>query len=371
MKTAAEFFKKPHPHSRVKSDIVAKYLPAWMTILGPHCDELTYLDLFSGRGKYLDDSPSTPLKVLDAVGDNPQFHHKLKMHFYESDTDMYEQLRSNVEAHPTSALLRSKPDVQLREVNRELIGELPIKEGTFTFIDPCGYHNLTEELLAAVIKRWGSDCLFFLSTSGIKRNIVDGNQDHHLVELFGTHGLAVLKQKLKLPGKNTAKDKQILDALKTNLTRDRSVYMIRFAMEFEDRRLTSHHLVFVCKHHRGFALMKDVMAKYSLVDTFGIPLWLYSNLRSEESGQNRLGLDDQMQQLKGKLLRDFGGETVAAKALVDRCHQSKYLYTEKNIKAAIDKLEIDGKLTVDKPRDKRIVGGQVTLGKDRLITFAG
>lgn len=371
MKTAADFFKRQQPHSIVKADIVAEYLPAWMTILGPHCDELTYLDLFSGRGKYLDDNPSTPLKVLDAIGEKPQFHHKLKMHFYESDKDMYEQLRSNVEAHPTSALLRSKPNVQLREVNRELIGELPIKEGTFTFIDPCGYQNLTVELLAAVIKRWGSDCLFFLSTSGIKRNIDDGDQDQHLVELFGTQGLAVLKQKLKLPNKNIAKDKLILDAFETNLTRGQSVYMIRFAMEFEDRRLTSHHLIFVCKHHRGFALMKDVMAQYSHVDTFGIPLWFYSNLRSVESEQLQLELDDQMQQLKGRLLKDYRGETVTANDLVDRCHQSKYLYTEKNIKAAIDILEIDGKLTVDKPREERMRRGQPTLGKDRILTFVG
>lgn len=371
MKTAAEFFKKPHPHSQVKADIVTKYLQAWMTIIGPHCDELTYLDLYSGRGVYEDGTPSTPIKVLDAMAGKSQFLDRLKIHFYESDKDMYNHLRTFVKAHPVSAQLKYEPQLYPTKVDRSLITRLPMDQCTFTFIDPCGYHGLTTELLVAVIKRWGSDCLFLLSTHGIKRNLRDEKERPHLEELFGQAGLKTLEQELRRTTRNKTKDKLILDALEANLTRDRSVYMIRFAMEFEDKKLTSHHLVFVCKHHRGFALMKDVMAKSSIVDAFGIPLWLYSNLRSEQTSQNRFGLDEQMQKLERKLLTDFSGVTITSEDLVDKCHRLRYMYTEKNIKSAVDRLEISGKLTVDKPREKRMRAEKVTLGKDRLITFGG
>lgn len=370
MKSAAEFFREQHDHSKDKTNIVAKYLLAWANIMDRHCDVLTYLDLYSGRGMYEDGSPSTPIKILDIVGDRPSLLQKLNMHFYESDTRMYEQLHDLVTRHPVYAQMRFKPQLHPQVVDRALIEKLPIDDGTFTFIDPCGYHGLTLELLFAVINRWGSDCLFFLSTHAIKRNLGSKGERQHLEELFGRQGLEQLEGELKLTKGNQARDRLIVNTLESKLLQRKSVYMVRLAMEFEDKRLTSHHLVFICKHHRGFAIMKEIMAGFSLVDEFEIPLWLYKRSASERKPVDRLGLDEQILKLEQKLLSDFAGEVVKAGNLIERCHMSKYMYTEKNMKRAIDRLDIAGKVSIDVPREKRMRGGQVTLGEPRVITFS-
>jgi hypothetical protein len=44
-------------------------------------------------------------------------------------------------------------------------------------------------------------------------------------------------------------------------------------------------------------------------------------------------------------------------------------YTLKNVKDAIIALELEGRVTVDKPAAKRMRLGKVTLGDDRMVTF--
>lgn len=370
MKKPADFFLEARPHSKVKSEIVSKYFAAWLGIVGRQSGNLTYLDLFSGRGEYVDETPATPLRILDAVEANPQFHHRLELHFYEKNKDLCDHLRKLVEHHPVYAALRTKPTVNRNEVNRDLIESLPIDNRTLSFIDPCGYQDLSEDLLAAVIKRWGSDCIFYLCTSGIRRNIEKNEQRPHMIELFGESELPSLRNRLLQSNSTDLKDKLMLSAIETNLNRHHNVYMLSFAMEFEKRQSKSHYLVSLCKHPKGFELMKDIVARYSCTDALDIPLWVFSNLRNQMKDQQGLCLDDGLRRLKRQVLKDFEGESILVKDLVDQCHSLKYLYLEKNIKAALLSLEDSGDVLIDKPREQRPVRmGQPTLSGKHLVTF--
>lgn len=365
MKTAAEFFRHPQPHSIVKADIVAKYFAAWLRIIKKQSGILTYLDLFSGRGYYEDGTPSTPIKVLDRIVEQPDVHDRLHLHFYEKDKELRKHLRDYVQHHTVYAKLKSKPQVHSVEVNRGLVENLPADKMTFSFIDPCGYQNLSEELLAAVVRRWGSDCLFYLSTSGIRRNIEKKHQRRFMIELFGDEGLERLEGGLANPGSLYQHDSLILEELGANLNRQVNVYMLNFAMEYEEQQSTSHYLVFLCKHPKGFELMKDIMAGYSAKDASDIPLWVYSTLKCGASVQEDL-FNDRMRLLKRNLLDDFRGQVLLVGLIVERCHSMKYLYIGRNIKAALIALEMFGEISVDKPQNKR---RPMTLGDKHTVTF--
>ena len=369
VKKPADFFRLAQPHSSVKSDIVAKYFGAWLHIIKKQTGTLTYLDLFSGRGYYEDGTPSTPIKILDKINEQPDVYDRLKVHFYEKDNELRVHLNNYVKQHSVFSKLRFKPTVHPDEINRSLVEALPANKMTFSFIDPCGYQNLSVELLAAVVKNWGSDCLFYLSTSGIRRNIDKKHQRDFMVEIFNEGGLERLEDGLATQGSLIQRDSLILKELNSNLNRHVKIYMISFAMEYEQNQSTSHYLVFICKHSKGFELMKDIMSVYSLKDASDIPLWIYSTLKSDVPVQGEL-FNDRMQSLKKDVLQDFRGQRLQVGIVVEHCHILKYLYTEKNIKAALMELENTNELTIDKPRERRQRrNGRLTLGNNHIVSF--
>jgi three-Cys-motif partner protein len=65
MSTSA-FFGESKDQSRVKADIVTKYLATWAKVVIPttrkKAESITYIDLFAGPSRYEDGTKSTPLK---------------------------------------------------------------------------------------------------------------------------------------------------------------------------------------------------------------------------------------------------------------------------------------------------------------------
>ena len=104
------FFDSPKLHSIVKSDIVSEYFGAWATIMKyqKHCEELTYLDLFSGPGQYEDGKPSTPIKIFDVV-EAKNLHSIFKAHFYEKDNGYRAKLNKVLKDHPAFNKLKIIP----------------------------------------------------------------------------------------------------------------------------------------------------------------------------------------------------------------------------------------------------------------------
>ena len=61
-------------------------------------------------------------------------------------------------------------------------------------------------------------------------------------------------------------------ALKT----DGSRYVLPFRFKNERGKRTSHHLIFVSEHFRGYEIMKDIMSRESTGDTQGVPSFEYN-----------------------------------------------------------------------------------------------
>jgi three-Cys-motif partner protein len=88
-------------HAKVKHLLLAKYLPAWITILGSSSPRICYFDGFAGRGEYADGSPGSPilaLKAIEQVYNNTRVRgFEYNCIFIENDPDNFNNLKEVVE----------------------------------------------------------------------------------------------------------------------------------------------------------------------------------------------------------------------------------------------------------------------------------
>ena len=256
-----------------------------------------------------------------------------------------------------------------------MISELPVNDCTLSFVDPHGY-DVPAKLLAALVRNWGSDCIFYLTTSGIRRNIENSSEEEGMIDLFGEKGLKELRDFFKKQASWFQRDRMILKSLASRIREIKGdpLYFLPFGMEFEDRKLISYYLILITKHHLGFAIMKDIMSKEErcVLDPDGIPLYYYSKIEREKGTQLKLHLEkhsNRMGILRERLRNDFSKRKIRVKDLVESCHKKRYFETSSNVIEALLMLEELGIAKVDRSREKRMRGGKPTLGPSRIVEF--
>jgi three-Cys-motif partner protein len=167
-----KFFEKATPASKQKIAIVSDYFAAWSNImfsqLKKQSDEvkLGYLDLFSGKGRYEDGTESTPLLIMKQIIATPSLAASVATKFNDSNPEFARELCSNLNTLPGIDMLRYKPVVTSNKVDEKTPEAFKSLElvPTLLFADPCGFSGLSLELINAILKDFGSDCLFFLIT---------------------------------------------------------------------------------------------------------------------------------------------------------------------------------------------------------------
>lgn len=91
-----DFFKKQTISSRIKANIVAEYFPQYCKILLKRPQqEIRYLDLFSGPGKYEDRNFSTPLLIAQRCANDSILREKVRLLF--NDKEYCSELKENFE----------------------------------------------------------------------------------------------------------------------------------------------------------------------------------------------------------------------------------------------------------------------------------
>jgi three-Cys-motif partner protein len=111
--SSKKFFAEQSAHSRVKADIVFKYVTAWATVmLNPKFNkkgEAAYVDLFSGPGSYEDGSRSTPLLIVEDLLKKQLLRNGLKTHFNDLSDAHTDSLRQEINKLPGIESLRWSP----------------------------------------------------------------------------------------------------------------------------------------------------------------------------------------------------------------------------------------------------------------------
>ena len=370
------FFEESREQSLIKATIVAKYFWAWAkVIIGAmrrypelSSDKIAYVDLFAGPGRYKDGSASTPVLVLEKALEDPDIRERLVTIFNDKDEENRRSLEAEIRRIPNLHLLKYQPQVFNEEVGDKIVQNLEQTKlvPTLCFVDPWGYKGLSLRLVNSVLKDWGCDCIFFFNYNRISMGLSNPLVVEHMNALFGQERADDLRARLE-GMEPFEREMTIVNELTLALKELGGEYVLPFCFKNERGVRTSHHLIFVSKHVRGYEIMKEIMAEYSSKKDQGVPSFEYNP--ADERYPALFELTRPLDELTRMLLADFAGRTMRMKEVYEQHHVGRP-YIKKNYKDALSRLEGEGKIVANPPANKRRKrGGKVTFADNARVTF--
>lgn len=354
------FFNEQTEQSLVKATIVSKYFDVWAKVIiatqkrypTQYSNKIAYIDLFAGPGRYYDGSQSTPLRILQNAIQNPDIRERLVTLFNDKDEENAHSLESVISSLPGIDKLKYPPRVESNAVGEEIVKmfeEMSLVPTLF-FVDPWGYKGLSLRLVNSVLKDWGCDCIFFFNYNRINMGLSNPMVVEHMNSLFGEERAAKLRPKLNLlspPERELIVVEELCQAIKSYGTR----YTLPFRFRDSKGKRTSHHLIFVSKHVRGYEIMKDIMARESTYADQGVPTFEYNPADFLPKQTLLFNLSRPLDDLQEMLLKSFAGKTIPMLELYQQ-HNIDTPYVKSNYKEALKALEENGRIDAKKPDGK-------------------
>ena len=347
-----KFFAERTDQSEVKARIVEKYFSAWANVIMPFATtvgegKIAYIDLYAGPGRYKDGAASTPLLVLEKAISNPKMSKMLVTFFNDANKDLTDTLKAEIDALPNIANLQHQPHVQCGDVDKDAADFFAQTQliPSFTFLDPFGYKGLSLRIINAVIKDWGCDCVLFFNYNRINAGLGNPAVKNHIDALFGEKRALNMRAEI---AKKTPEMREafILEQLSQAIKEMGGKFVLPFIFKNEAGTRTSHSLIFVSKHFKGYDIMKDIMARESSVAEQGVPSFSYSP--ADSSMPLLFSFNSPLDQLEDMLLWDFAGQTLTMQKIYEK-HSINRRYIRKNYKKALLNLEKSEKIVVIPP----------------------
>lgn len=361
-----KFFDERTDQSEVKARIVQKYFYVWAKVIIPSAKQrekkIAYIDLYAGPGRYKDGAASTPLMILERVIKDPDLREMLVTFFNDSDKNHTGTLQAEIDKLPGIETLTYKPQISCGEVDKDAekyFNETNIIP-SFSFVDPFGYKGLSLKIVNGVIKDWGCDCVFFFNYPRINAGISNPAVKAHIDALFGTERAERLRK--ILPEKSVEKREElILEELAQAIKELGGKFVLPFRFKNSRGTRTSHSLIFVSKHFKGYEIMKDIMAKESSVTDQGVPSFSYSP--ADASMPLLFSLARPLDALREELQKSFSGKTLSMKQIYEQ-HSVDTPFISKNYKEALLVLESMKKIQTNPAQRKK-----GTFADHVLVTF--
>ena len=363
-----KFFEERSDQSEVKARIVTKYFVAWAKVVMPSVErrggKIAYIDLYTGPGRYKDGAASTPLLVLQTAINDSKMAQMLVSYFNDAKDENAATLREEIDKLPGVKKLKYRPITTCGEVDDEAARYFEETQliPSFSFIDPFGYKGLSLKIIKGVIKDWGCDCVFFFNYNRINAGIGNRFVATHMDALFGNERADALRA--KLPGLTPVlREAAILEELANEIKGLGGKYVLPFTFKNTSGNRTSHNLIFVSKHIRGYSIMKSIMAGESSTHDEGVPSFIYSP--ADASTPLLFSLAQPLSKLTQSLLDRFSGQEMNFRQIYES-HSIDTPYVEKNYRETLKQLENGGTIGVRSTKGKRRAG---TFPEHVLIRF--
>lgn len=362
----AKFFDERTDQSEVKARIVQKYFYAWAKVIIPSAKhrekKIAYIDLYAGPGRYKDGAASTPLMILERAVEDADLKTMLVTFFNDANQDHTNSLQAEIDKLAGVETLTYKPHISCGEIDED--AETYFNQTklipSFSFVDPFGYKGLSLQIVNGVIKDWGCDCVFFFNYNRINAGISNPLVKDHMDALFGVERADRLRK--MLPEKSPEKREElILEELAQAIKEMGGKYVLPFRFKNARGTRTSHSLIFVSKHFKGYEVMKDIMAKESSVTDQGVASFTYSP--ADASTPLLFSLARPFDVLKDEILATFSGKRRTMKQIYEQ-HSVDTPFVSRNYKDALLTLEKEGKITAEPA--KRNKG---TFADHVMVTF--
>ncbi len=363
-----EFFVECETQSKIKIRIASNFWQAWANILTlrRHANRVGYVDLYSGPGKYDDGTKCTCIEVLERAIAHPRLPSMLMTLLNDVNPDYFQRLTDLVGSLPGIDTLKFPPGILNEDVASGKFTDYFARIKTipmFVFLDPWGIKGMTLDLIASLIKDWGSDCAFFFNFTFIRRALDNPRSQHHVDALFGHERANRLRA--EIPRLDTrGQEVLILKELEGALG-DLGYPFIHSFRFFDNDANLSHHLVYVCKIPLGYEIMKEIMAPESTgTDRHqGVPNYEYHPI--DAIYEPLFHVSHPFDTLLDELPQVFAGRTLS---MVDVYHDHNLgtPYIKANYKKALIQLENMRRITADPAAVNRRAD---TMADNVLLTF--
>jgi len=373
--TDNSFFNETTEQSEIKTSIVSKYFWAWAKVIiatikkGKTGGKIAYIDLFAGPGRYKDGTKSTPLLVLEKAIQDEDMRNMLVTIFNDKDTNNSSSLQTAIKALPGIETMKIAPVVESREIGTEIVKMFEEKRlvPTLFFVDPWGYKGLSLQLVNSVLKDWGCDCIFFFNYNRINMGLTNTAVESHMNALFGKERADTLRVKLE-PLSPEERELTVIEELCQALKEYGGQFVLPFRFKNSGGVRTSHHLIFVSKHFKGYEIMKGIMAAESSKMEQGVPSFEYSPADAHRQPM-LFELVRPLDDLSGMLKTDFMGQKLTMQEIYER-HNVGRRYIKCNYKDVLKIMEEKGEIianpkAADRPRRK----GEATFADNVLVAF--
>jgi len=188
----------------------------------------------------------------------------------------------------------------------------------------------------------------------------------HMDALFGKKRADALRVRLEALSP-AERELTIVEELGQALKEFGGGYVLPFQFKNDQGTRTSHHLIFVSKHVRGYEIMKEIMASECSKMEQGVPTFEYNP--ADRRFPMLFELSRPLEELTEALLTDFPGQTLCMKEVYEKHHVGKR-YIKRNYKDALRRLESAGRIIADPPAESRLRRrGEVTFADRVRVTF--
>jgi three-Cys-motif partner protein len=376
--TTSDFFDFPKDHSKVKSQIVVKYVQSWARILSDFLrkqkpePDVVYVDLFSGPGLYVDGTASTPMLLLKSAAEDPKLQTALRTYFNDSDWTCIDKLRDAIADLPTIGSLKYPPELSKEQVSVALLDRLKVPTGipALYFLDQFGYKHVTLAMIRTLMSRRWTECIFFFNYRRVIAAIDNPAMADNMKGLFGTQDrIGALKLALLASATPVEREQTVLIHLIMALQDAGAKHVLPFAFKVEDGQRSTHHLIFLTRHDKGYELMKGIMAREGTQTSDGIPGLSFVQRQSPENLS--LFPTDPIAELADELCRKFLGRTLTVDQLFLE-HSPGTNFLPIHYRDACLRLESRGQIVGSPSAGNRpTIKGVKTMAKNTRVTFEG
>lgn len=329
---------------------------------------IIFMDLFSGPGLYKDKKHSTPLLVAKEIANDHNLKQNVQLMF--NDNKYGNELQKNFLAFYPANTFNYEPRFADKTVGEDedienfLTRRYPLKNPhpTLLFFDPWGYKGIDTAVLAKFMLNWGNELFLFVNIKRINAAVVNGKFDDLMISLFPTN-IDLIRQERRYKASVPERLNLIIDNLANEFEKliPDKVYATAFKFQEEDNKMTSHYILHLTKHPKGYELIKQT---YHEFDNVGADLekdgtYTFDVKKMNYSGGLGFDFKDANQKaLSSDLLKSFKGQEISARDLFLKHHvNNKFCSTHysKTLRKMVEDGLISANFTDDKKHRKTVL----------------
>ena len=348
-------------HTKVKHEVFSKYLKVWINILGTY-HNLHIFDCFAGRGRYIDGSEGSPLKILKILvnlKENQGKPENAYCHFIEKNESNHSNLSTEInnfkDQKENLDWLKIKTYFdEFSNIFDEIIRDYDNNiSPAFFFIDPFGFGGIPLQIIKKILSFPKTEMFITFMTRDVNRFLESLPHKSTISELFGCDD--VMEKITHEPYIGLTREQAILKFYRNQLHEEIGIrYTFPFQVKADTNLQTVYYLIHCTNHPKGSELMKAIMYKSGTEGKFGY--------FGPAEGQLSLEYFSGTKSLQKFLVEKYENRTISFRNIrYENLMETPYI--RKHYREAIVQLEKDNRISI---KGKGLRHG---INNNTIITF--